>query len=160
MKSPLDEVCTRYYRDVRLYLYSLCRDAGLSEELTQETFLRALVSLPAAHPNPKAWLLTVAKNLWISYLRRKKPEPLPEGDLPSPAPGPPDLLLRSERESALWRAIEKLGPRAREAVVLQYFEGLSGEETAKMLSLTPGALRVLTLRARRKLKTLLEEDEI
>ena len=131
--NAIDGICRRYYRDVYLYLYALTRDREQSEDLTQETFLKALVSLSPAHPNPKAWLLTVARNLRISSLRNKREDsPLPE-TLPSTAPGPPEALIRSEREKALFAAMDRLDPRSREAIVLRYFEELTNEEIAALL---------------------------
>ena len=54
-----------YSREIYLYLYSLCGQTAMSEELMQETFLKARLSLRESHTNMRAWLYTVARNLYL-----------------------------------------------------------------------------------------------
>ena len=69
---------------------------------------------------------------------------------------PPERLIRGESLRLLRAAIENLEPRLREVVILQYFSGLSQKEIAALLQLTPEHVRVLSFRARKKLKSYLE----
>ena len=59
----------KYYQEIFLYLLSLSHDSLLAEDLVQETFLKAILSLDEKHPNIRAWLYRVARNL---YLNEKK----------------------------------------------------------------------------------------
>lgn len=72
-KDVLERVYRRYTKEVYLYLYSLCHDHGLAEDLMQETFLRALCSLEIAREELLPWLLTVARNLYLDMWRRDHP---------------------------------------------------------------------------------------
>ena len=51
-----------YQKELYLYLYSLCGDRYLAEDLLHETFLKALLALPDGHSNMRAWLYMVARN--------------------------------------------------------------------------------------------------
>ena len=71
-KKLLEIVYQKYHREIYLYLYSFCRNHHLTEDLLQETFLKAILSLPNTHSNIRAWLYMVARNLYLNY--RKKNE--------------------------------------------------------------------------------------
>ena len=105
----LARVYRQYSREIRLYLYVLSKNETLAEDLTQETFLKALLSLPAEHPNVRAWLYTVARNLY--YDSRKKDRRIVNDEIPDREddvhPGPEDTILASERDRALMRAVTR-----------------------------------------------------
>ena len=67
-----NEVIAGFYRQYRseiyLYLYSLCKSRELTEDLLQETFLKAILSLQNNHANVRAWLYMVARNLFFNYI--------------------------------------------------------------------------------------------
>ena len=67
----LQQVYGKYSREILVYLYSLSRDRQLAEDLTQETFVKALLSLPDGHANIRAWLYKVARNLFINHFRSR-----------------------------------------------------------------------------------------
>ena len=71
-KDVLERLYRRHTKAVYLYLYSLCHDRALSEDLMQETFLRALCSLELAGTELLPWLLTVARNLYLDTWRRER----------------------------------------------------------------------------------------
>lgn len=125
----------------------------------QESFLKAILSLPDRHDDLRAWLFTVARNLLLDQLRRPREVPPPEEQALS-APeedGPLALYLREERHRQLMDALAALEPRRREVLSLQYFSGLSQRETAALLNISHENVRVLSLRARRDLKQRLQE---
>lgn len=150
----------QYRHDLFLYLYGLCQNSTAAEDLVQETFLKAFLSLSAGHPNLKAWLYLVARNLYLNQ-RQKDTRILPLDDLPW-EPGtdqtPLDALLRSERSALLYKALATLEERRREVLLLQYFGGFSQKEIAAVLHLTPEHVRVLAYRGKKELKEKLKED--
>ena len=73
-KDILKQLYQKYRKEIYLYLYSLCKNSSLAEDLLQETFLKALLSLPDDHTNMRAWLYLVARNLFFNYYRREKPQ--------------------------------------------------------------------------------------
>ena len=149
-----------YSREIFLYLYSMCHDRATAEDLMQESFLRAILSLPEEHTNVRAWLYRVARNLLIDQLRAGRYSlPLETAEsLSADDGGPWELFFRSERNRRLMERIAGLEPRRREVLSLQYFSGLSQKEIAALLHISCENVRVLSLRARRELKQKLEED--
>ena len=158
--DALRAVYEEYQRGLFLYLYSLCKSQSLAEDLVQETFLKALLSLPSGHPNLKAWLYLVARNLYLN-LRRKETRLTPLEDLakdPCTDQTPLDDLLLTERSRALYKALSCLDERKREVLQMQYFGGLSQKEIASVLHLTPENVRVLAYRGKKELKSRMEEE--
>ncbi|RYZ39622.1 MAG: sigma-70 family RNA polymerase sigma factor [Myxococcaceae bacterium] len=132
-----------------LYRYSryLTRSPWDAEDLTQDALARAFVTLGqmgAAPPNPRAWLLRVATNLWIDRARRARPEDLPA----EAAPAQPDP--RPTREAA-GTLLVTLAPQERAAVVLKDVFDLSLDDIAETLSTTTGAVKAALHRGRGKL---------
>lgn len=128
--------------------------------MTQDTFLKALLSLSESHTNMKAWLYLVARNLYLNHLKQEKNQ-VPLDSHPQDADSPDLLshLIRDENKTMLFRALNSLSRQKREILQLQYFGGFSQKEIAAILRLTPGNVRVLALRARRELKQYLEAND-
>lgn len=166
-KDVLERLYRRHTKAVYLYLYSLCHNRALSEDLMQETFLRALCSLELAGTELLPWLLTVARNLYLDTWRRERRGRIQdqagsrekETDIDS-GKGILEMMIRKEQNQKLYRAVQKLGNTEREAVVLYYFADLSQEEIAKILGLTYGNVRVILYRAKKNLKKMLNRKEM
>lgn len=157
-RALLDELYIRYHRELYLYLYSLCRDHALSEDLLQETFLKALLSLSESHGNLRAWLYLVARNLYFNHKKRADrlvSAETAEGD--DGADSPLERLLADERTRLLYAALGQLEERKREVLQLQYFGGLSQREIGAVLHLNPEHVRVLGYRGKRELRQWMEE---
>lgn len=74
--EDMEQIYKQYMPQVYKYLFSLCRDHHLAEELTQETFYQALKSIDGFRGECRlyVWLCQIAKHLWIKDLNRKKKE--------------------------------------------------------------------------------------
>ena len=155
----LNTLYQSYHRELFLYLYALCKNNALAQDLTQETFLKALLSLPKGHTNMRAWLYLVGRNLYLNY-RKKEQNTLLSSELPETCCtsdiSPIDNLIADERHKVLFTALNSLTQKKREILLLQYFSGLSQKEIAAVLHLTPENVRVLSCRAKKELKTYLE----
>ncbi len=133
-----------------------------SEELAQETFLRAWHSLQRYDPARRfaTWLYTIAKRLAISHHRRERPA-LGTETLSEPVASEPDPeASASAREEGheLWSlAARVLGVEERTALWLRYGEDLTPAEIAPILGRRQVTVRVLLFRAREKLARHLEQ---
>ena len=157
--EALRQLYDRYHRELYLYLYSLCRNPALSEDLLQETFLKALLSLSESHGNIRAWLYLVARNLYFNWRKREGREFSTEAvNLGETVETPLDRLLTDERTRLLYEGLSRLEERKREVLQLQYFGGLSQREIGAVLHLNPEHVRVLAYRGRRELRTWMEEQ--
>ena len=74
MKELLAELFDRYHQDVYTYLYSLCHDVSLAEDLTSEVFVEVVRSIAAfrGRSDIKTWMFSITRHQWYQHLRRKK----------------------------------------------------------------------------------------
>ena len=75
MKVDFEDLYERFFKDVYLFVLAMSKDPHIAEEITQETFFKALKEAKNFRGNcsVKSWLCQIAKNLFISHTRRKKP---------------------------------------------------------------------------------------
>jgi RNA polymerase sigma-70 factor, ECF subfamily len=133
-------------------------DAAEAEDLVQDTFLSILNAAERYRPEAafRTYLYRVLTRRCIDYKRKKRPllfDPLPE--MADPATSSPLRIQRQERERAIQAALDTLPPRYRAVIVLRYFEGLSGQEMARILDTTPKSIERLLARARQRLERVL-----
>ena len=155
----LNQLYQRYYREIYLYLLSLSKNRTTAEDLLQETFLKAILSLPDSHGNTRAWLYMVARNLYFN--QRKQEQHLTLTDESEALSAEDDLLeqiISDEKRKLLYLGLSRLEERKREVLQMQYFGGLSQKEIAAVLHLTPEHVRVLAYRARKELRNWMEEN--
>ena len=153
-------VYEKYHRELYLYIYSLSINHHIAEDLTQETFLKALLSLPEEHGNIRAWLYMVARNLFFNYREKASRNVSLEEEMKR-SDEEKDLLanmIENERKLQLYQALKKLDMKKREILLLQYFGDLSQKEIAAVLHITPENVRVLAYRAKKELKKYMEQQ--
>jgi DNA-directed RNA polymerase specialized sigma24 family protein len=152
-----------YVWDVYGFLAYRTRSHAEAEDLTQETFeraLRAWETFDPARGQPKAWLLAIARNAFIDSRRRRssRPRPVaPEGMEELPADEGRGPVLGPEPKLA--DAIGRLGRREREAVALRFGGDLRTAEIAELLGITVANAQQILSRALRRLRSLLEEAD-
>jgi RNA polymerase sigma factor (sigma-70 family) len=150
----------RLYRDhvasVYRYAFAVLGNHPDAEDVTQQTFLNAYRAIAQGTKPRKAenWLVTIAHNEVRRHFREngkavevELDERLPHPDSERSDPSLADIL----------RALQKLPPTQRSALVMREFEGRSYAEIAEVLELTQSALEALLFRARRGLAEHLEE---
>lgn len=162
MQKLLEELFAAYYQDVYRYLYSLCRNVSLAEELAAETFLEIVksVALFRAEADIKTWIFSIARHRWLRYLRRKR-EDVSIEDIPGElmAPGKPLEQQCMEREMAE-RIYELLGqePERTGQVVRMRLEGYSFREIGVKLGISENSARVIEFRAKQKIREILRKE--
>jgi RNA polymerase sigma factor (sigma-70 family) len=155
------EVYRTSFADLVRYLYRKVWDAERAQDLAQEAFARALGHEP---DNPRAWVFAVAGNLARdevrSVVRRKKHLALIRAETEEAAPhaDPVDTIDRAARAQAARHALDQLGDRDRE-VLLLWDAGLSYVEIAERTGLAVGAIGTTLARARRRLVTAYDAVE-
>ncbi len=165
--EALDPLLARYQNRLYRYLLRMVREAALAEDLFQQTWVRVAQNIRRYNPRLsfQAWLFSIAHNLAIDELRKRRPasldEPLASGEtraelLPSAAPGALDGLLESERAAWLLEAMDDLPASYREVLTLRFEEEMKLEEIAAMMD-TP--LSTVKTRLHRSLNTLRQKLE-
>lgn len=155
-----------HYSDtVYRYIYYRVGGRATAEDLTSETFLRALRRIGTFTWQGRdfgAWLVTIARNLVADHFKSSRfrlevttGEMLDANEVER---SPEDSVLESLANSALLEAVRKLNPQQQECVTLRFLQGLSVAETARVMGKNEGAIKTLQYRAVRTLARLLPDD--
>lgn len=156
--NAFEKIYRLHYAAVYRYALSLTRDPHIAEDLVQETFVKALLSLDAGRDSMAAWLHVVCRNLWYDQCRKDKRLHFTSGDTLEKKLTDTENP-ETESISGLLQRIDRLPPIMQEAVILFYHSGLSTKEIARIQHTTPGAVRTLLYRARIQLKTIWEDEQ-
>ena len=152
-----------YFRELQRYLLSLCRDSRIAEELTQETFFRAVRSAGQFREGSdlRAWLYTIARNVFLDQARRKRNT---EIQLPRELPDTAGVTLTEaleDREEVLPLLCLLQGPGQRntERCDLGGIGGRPFGDIARVFGRTESWARVTFYRAKQKIIAGLEEEK-
>ncbi len=153
-----------YHPSVYRFLYYRVGSVALAEDLTSETFFRALRSMSSFRWQGKdfgAWLMTIARNLTTDHYKagRTRLELTTEDMSPhdSATEGPENTVLATLTNEALLEALKKLPAEQQECLIMRFLQGLSIAETAQVLGRSEGAVKQLQLRGVRNLAKLMPE---
>ncbi len=154
----MEKLYVKYHRELYLYAFSLCRDHHLAQDLTSETFFKALLSLDDDIQYIKYWLFRVCKNLFLDHARKDKEISNTEGleEILTIEETPLDRIIDSEEKKHIYRLVLNLRPSYKEILILYYYCDFTLKEISETTGLTEGAIKTLLFRARKKLKTALE----
>ena len=159
-----DEIYRRYFKEVYYYVRSLCADEVLCEEIAQETFYKALKKIDSfdGRKDIRAWLFTIAKNGYISYLRKNHRDVSLEPDLPPEDKGSAPLeerLSDSEDAYRIHETLHNLREPYKEVFSLRVFGELDFERIGKLFGKSAGWARVTYYRAKTMILNELEEHD-
>ena len=153
-----------YHVSVYRFLFYRTRSQALAEDLTSETFFRALRSMNNFRWQGRdfgAWLMTIARNLATDHFKasRTRLELTTEDMSPhdDATEGPESAVLAGITNEVLLTALAELPTEQRECIIMRFLQGMSIAETALALDRTNGAIKQLQLRGVRNLAKLLPE---
>ena len=139
-----------YSPQVRRFLLNLTKgDASLTDDLSQETFIKAYISIRSFKglSNFSTWLYRIAYNEYLGRLRRNSEEPLaPDYDTADPAP--PD----DDRAADVMEAVDAMAEPTRSIIILFYCEDRPIKEIAQILGLNINTVKVYLKRGRDRLQ--------
>jgi RNA polymerase sigma-70 factor (ECF subfamily) len=157
------------YVDV-VFRYVLFRvgDRALAEDVTSETFLRALRRISTVSYQGRdvgAWFVTIARNLVLDHVKssryRLEVTTAEISDSSSGSNsgigGPEHAVLAAATNAELMSCVAKLNPDQQECIVLRFLQGMSVAETAVIMGRNEGAIKALQHRAVRRLAQLMPE---
>ncbi|MCI8392727.1 MAG: sigma-70 family RNA polymerase sigma factor [Clostridia bacterium] len=153
----IEEIYKEYFETVNKYLFCLTRNNDISEELTQETFYKAVKKINTYKGDCKmsVWLCQIAKNLLFDYYRKNKRildiEEKELFDIQALENVEEQLILKDEKLS-LYRKMQKLDEKTREVMYLRITGELSFKEIGTILNKTENWARVTFYRGKQKLK--------
>lgn len=156
--SAVHFLYVRFADDVFGYVRSIVQDTADAEDITHNVFAKLGTAIQKYEPRQvpfSAWILRVARNAALDYLRTRRPIPVEEVRINDG----PDQELGAERLRALREAFSRLPPAQREVLMLRHLVGLSPVEIANRLGKTEGSIHGLHHRGRSALQLALRELE-
>lgn len=171
-EHAFEELTRRHLKTVYSFVLRLVGSEHEAEDITQETFVKAWRGLSRYQKETasfKTWLLRIARNSAIDFLRKKKHIPFSvfendEGQnvlaetTPDETPLADELFARGEQVAELEEAIATLPPQAREILVLHYSSGLTFLEIGALLNEPANTVKSRHHRALGQLRKLLSKS--
>lgn len=167
--SPSDEaevLCKSWFEAHGTAVYNYFRFhvplPDVAEDLTAETFFKVVRAVSRFDPDrgtPKAWILTIARNVLGDWRRRARLRQYVSigtmHDLACDAPSPEERLLKEEEVGRMLDAVATLADADRELIGLRYGSGLDAAEMAQVLGISEGSVRTRLWRVLGRLRKVL-----
>ena len=164
--QQLEKLYEVYSKPLYYFLWKMSGSAHLAEDLTQETFVRATISLHTYDgEEARAWLFKVARNIYIDeWRKRKRRQAIPllklfytPDEMLSPYGLPEETVLSQERTDDLLELLSFLPEHYRTIIYLREVEEFTYLEIKEAMNLTDDQVKVTLFRARKKLKAIAEK---
>lgn len=159
--TEFEKVYRRYFKDVFLYVMSICGDEQIAEDIVSETFLKALENIDGFKGNCdiRVWLCQIAKNTYFSYIRRIKRHPVQE--LPSQLEDKADVeqsVCLAEASMKAYETLRNLKEPYKKVFILRVFGGFNFKQIASLFGKTQNWAYVTFHRARKKIRAEMKEE--
>ena len=151
----------RFHLPIRKFIYDMCGNYELTEELAQETFVRVFKGLSKYRRETKfsSWVFGIAKNVVLENLRQLKKnsrhveiEQAEFFAVPEEKSSPERSLIETETFTAVYKALDKIEPEQRISFVLRVFHGKSHLEIAEITGFSIAKIKIDIYRIRTKLR--------
>ena len=156
---PFEALYEAYFDEVYRYAFSLCGHKETAEDVTAETFLKAMQHMETFRGDCdfKVWLFSIAKNTFYSYCRAQKrfADAPPDEDLPA-GENTEDTVIAAARAAEILKALRTLPEPYREVFSMRVFGELSFRQIGAVFGKTEHWACVTFHRARQKLKSIVE----
>jgi len=162
MDIKFEDMYQRFFKDVYLFVFSISKDRQIAEDITQETFFKALKEIKnfRGDCSVKSWLCQIAKNLYISQTRKKSMISLEDMDaVPNQisATSIEQEYIQKEDKLSVYKVLHFLDEPYKEIFLLRTLGDLSFKEIADVFHKTESWARVTYHRARLKIQEALEQ---
>jgi RNA polymerase sigma-70 factor (ECF subfamily) len=173
-----EDIVRAYNRRIYNLCYRFTNSADNAEDLTQEVFIkvyRTLASYDVEKGAFTTWLTTLTRNLLVDHFRRSRMDRLTESidagrteeddsvslsqRLPDRGPSPADRLASQETQKMVQRALARISPDLREAVILRDLQDMDYKEISKVLRVPEGTVKSRINRGRTELARLLSRNK-
>lgn len=158
-----EEVYQRQKNAVYGYLSYMTKDKDTAEDLAQETFLKVYLGLKGFKEDcsEKTWCLTIARNTFLSFARKKQPVLLEEADMERLGAGyesgPEEKLLKEEKAKLIREVLSSLNADDRTIILLRDYEKMAYADIARVTGLSETVVKVRLHRARLKYRSRYEQ---
>lgn len=155
--QDIEKIYKEYFKVVNKYLFCLTHNSNIAEELTQETFYKAVKKIDTYKGECKisVWLCQIAKNLWYDHCKRKNLFTDSEGIQlfnDQYINTTEESVILNEEKIELYKRIQRLDEKTRNVIYLRITGELSFKEIADILGKTENWARVTFYRGKNQLK--------
>lgn len=162
--NEFEIIYAQYAKQIYRFLITLCGDEQLAEELTQETFYKAMKNYQSFNGTSKlsVWLCQIAKNEYFAHYNKQKKMTLSNIN-PEQATKEDDVLqslLQSEKKLKLHQLLRQIPEPYKEVITLKIFAELNYSEIASLFGKSENWARVTFYRGKIQLKTLIEGETL
>ncbi|MBN1461437.1 MAG: sigma-70 family RNA polymerase sigma factor [Armatimonadetes bacterium] len=169
-QGAFDALVSRHYRGIYNMIYRMLGNSEDAADVTQEAFLRAYTRLDTFELGRSfpAWLKTIASNLSIDHLRKRKTQAGSAVSLDERveagvqhederAAAPDEQVVMAEDSRRVLAAVQQLPDRQRAVLVLRHIEGMKLEEIAETLGMPLGTVKTMLFRGRAAVREMVGE---
>ena len=173
-----EDIVRAYNRRIYNLCYRFTNSADNAEDLTQEVFIKVYQTLASYDVEKGAfttWVTTLTRNLLVDHFRRSRMDRLTESidagrteeddsvslseRLPDRGPSPADRLASQETQKMVQRALARISPDLREAVILRDLQDMDYKEISRVLRVPEGTVKSRINRGRTELARLLSRNK-
>ena len=162
-REAFGEMYERYVSRVFRHVLYMVNDVDVAQDLTEQTFLRALEAIHGYERRGVpflAWLLRIARNLYLNGQRVQRNNSSIRQN-PGGVVASPESFCEAKLDGEeVWRAVRALDGDQRQVIVLRFMDGLSYADVARVLGKSVGAVRVAQYRALCALRRSLEDGDL
>ncbi|WP_346877037.1 MULTISPECIES: RNA polymerase sigma factor [unclassified Clostridium] len=158
--TEFEDIYNNYFKDIFLYIYSLSGDRHIAEDITAETFMKAIKSIEKFKGNCdiRVWLCQIAKNCYFSFLRKKKKTiHLDELSEQKDNFNFEQIISSTEESMEIHEILHNLDEPYKEVFSLRVFGELSFKQIACLFGKSDNWACVTYHRARNKIKERMED---
>ena len=154
--QDIEKIYEEYFETVNKYLFCLTKNYDIAEELTQETFYRAVKKIGTYKGDCKisVWLCQIAKNLWYDQCRKNKKIVNKEYELldMKGKDSVEEQIISNDEKITLYKKMQKLDEKTREVIYLRITGELSFKEIGDILNKSETWARVTFYKKKKKMK--------
>lgn len=157
--TDFNEIYNLYFKDVYKYALTLSKNESIAEEITQETFFKALRSIDKFDGKCKlyVWLCQIAKNTYFSYIKKEnRSDHIADVEIGESDVNIESQLIKKETAFDIYKTLHKLEEPYKEVFMLRTFGELSYAQIGILFEKTESWARVTYHRAKLKLKEKLK----
>lgn len=160
MREEYEAICRKYYNRVYLFIFKLCGNKELTEDLTQETFYQAFKSLHRYKGNSDmfTYIAAIAKHMYFKHLKKHKNfySSVDIGDISefltdNGAMNPEYIFEQTTEKIRVRELIEKLPDKYRDIILYRVYAEMTFSQAANAMNITENSAKVLFFRAKKKL---------
>ena len=162
-----EELYKTYFTRVYTFLYKLCSNEGLAEELTQETFYQAFTSMHRFKGQSEifTWLASIGKHTYYKFLKKNKLhfeainiDTVTDVFCENTNSDPEFFVQRKAVTESIRKIVNTMPDKYREVVILRVYAQLSFSEVAAAMGITENSAKVLYFRAKKMLMEVITNE--